>query len=121
MANKKSERIADNLFVRDLEQEKVFGIKDLKLYGYWEDNSSLNIVGQIVADKLKSECCFICSIYDHDGDVMESCENEEYGSGLVSSMIHPEAFFNGFPFRFDLYSVKKKRVKAIKIVPADSY
>ena len=121
MAYKKAVRVPDELFKRDLEQEKQFGITDRKIYGYWESNDSMTIVGQIFAPRLKNACCLICSIYDKDGDVIKSCENESYGSGLVTSMIEPGSFFSGFPFRFDLYSIKKSKVVEIRIVPADSY
>ena len=63
MAYKKAVRVPDELFKRDLDQEKQFGITDLKLYGYWENNDSLTIVGQAFAPRLKNACCFICSVY----------------------------------------------------------
>ena len=121
MANTSKMRLPDSFFTRDYQLEKQFGIDDLKLYGYWEDNDSLVIIGQVFATDLKKECCFICSIYDKDGDVIESTENDSYGSGLVTSMIKPKTFFDGFPFKFDLYGNKKKQVKEVRITPADSY
>lgn len=119
MANKKSIRVPENLFVRDLDLEAKFGIKEIKLYGYWEDSSSLTIVGQLFAPRIEKEFLLNCSIYDKDGDVIESCENDAYGSGLVNSYIQPEAFFDGFPFRFNIYGPQKSKIKEIKILPSE--
>lgn len=117
MGNKKSIRAAEDLFSRDYEQEKLLGINDLKLYAYWESESSLTIIGQIFAPHLEKAFCLTCSVYDKEGDVIESCENSSYGSGLVSSYIRPGSFFDGFPFRFYLTGIKMNSVKEISIIP----
>lgn len=117
MAKNKSIRVPDALFVRDYELEQDFGVEDLKLYGYWEDNNHLSILGQIVADSLEKEFSLVCSLYDKDGDVIESTDNESYGgSGFVTHSIKPDSFFNGFPFKFSIYGPKKSQVTGIKIV-----
>lgn len=117
MANSKTIRVPDDLFVRDYELEQDFGVEDIKLYGYWESDNHLCILGQIVADSLEKEFSLVCSLYDKDGDVIESRDNESYGgSGFVTRAIKPDSFFNGFPFKFSIYGLKKNQVKGIKIV-----
>lgn len=99
----------------DYETEREFGVKDLALYGFWDDNH-LRVMGQIFADKIDKQFSFVCSIYDKDGDVIESTENESYGgSGFVTHAIKPDSFFNGFPFMFSIYGVKKSQAKEIHI------
>lgn len=115
-------RLADDIFHRDLPIEKKFGISDLKLYGYWEDEDSLRIVGEIFCKKRPSgSFCMMCTIYDEDGDVIEATESNHYGSGLVTSMIEPAAFFDGFPFVFSFWDAPRKRIKEICITPASRY
>lgn len=115
MANNKSMQIAPEMFTRDYETEREFGVKDLALYGFWDDNH-LRVMGQIFADKIDKQFSFVCSIYDKDGDVIESTENESYGgSGFVTHAIKPDFFFNGFPFMFSIYGVKKSQAKEIHI------
>ena len=92
MANNKSMQIAPEMFTRDYETEREFGVKDLALYGFWDDNH-LRVMGQIFADKIDKQFSFVCSIYDKDGDVIESTENESYGgSGFVTHAIKPDSF-----------------------------
>ena len=115
-------RLPDDMLCRDLAMEKKFGISDLGLYAYWKDEDSLYIVGEIYCKKKpKDSFCMICTIYDEDGDIVETTESESYGSGLVTSMIKPAAFFGGFPFVFNFWSVPRKRVEKICITPASSY
>lgn len=116
-----SERLPDHYFIRDLKAEKKLGITEVKLYGYWEYDKSLTIVGQVFASKLDKPICFDCCVYDKDGDVVVSEKNDAYGSGLVNSYIQPECFFNGFPIRFNLYGPRKKKLKEIRIVPTLDY
>ena len=122
MANNKTIKIPNDLFVRDYELEQEFGVEDIKLYGYWESDSHLSILGQIVADSLDKQFSLVCSLYDKDGDVIESTDNESYGgSGFVTHAIKPDSFFNGFPFKFSIYGLKKNQVKEIKIVFIEAY
>lgn len=114
-------RIDDSLFAREVKDEERYGIQDLKLYGYFSDTESLDIVGEIIAKKPKKPFCMICTLYDKDGDIIETEECVSYGSGLVTSMIYPNAFFNGFPFKFSFWGVSKRKVKKICIAPADGY
>ena len=117
MADFKPVRVPDKLFSRDFEIEREYGITDLSLYGYWESETSLRIVGQIFSKKIKESFHLVCSIYDKDGDIIKTKENESYGSaGFVTSSIKDGSFFDGFPFRFVLYGVNKGQVKEIRIV-----
>ena len=63
--------------------EKEYGIDDIKLYAYFEDKSSLYIVGEIIALAPQKPFCMICTLYDKDGDVLETTESSSYGSGLA--------------------------------------
>ena len=114
-------RINDSLFDRNLVLEKQYGIDDLRLYGYFTDTNSMEIVGEIIAQTPKKPFCMICSLYDKDGDIIETTECSSYGSGLVTSMIYPNAFFSGFPFKFSFWSIQRRKMKRISITPADSY
>ena len=114
-------RIDESLYSRDLRAEKEYGIDKISLYGYFEDTDSLYILGQISSKKPKKPFAMICTIYDKDGDIIETEECSSYGSGLVTSMIKPEAFFDGFPFKFRFWGVSQKKIKKISISPADSY
>lgn len=114
-------KIDDSLFQRDIALEKEYGIDDIRLYGYFSDTSSVEIVGEIVAATIKKPFCMICSLFDKDGDIISTTESNSYGSGLVTSMINPKAYFTGFPFKFSLWSVPKRKMKKISITPADSY
>lgn len=114
-------RINDSLFSRNLILEKQYGIDDIKLYGYFSDTNSMEIVGEIIAPSLKKPLCMICTLYDKDGDILETTESSSYGSGLVTSMIYPGAFFSGFPFKFSLWSIPRRKMKRISITPADGY
>ncbi len=60
-------------------------------------------------------------IYDRGGDVMFSEVCEAYGDGLVSSMIKPKCYFNGFPYVFNCYDVRWKEISRIDIIPANDY
>lgn len=115
-------RINDSVFHRDCELEKEYGIDDVSLYGYYESDDTIYIIGRIEATrKIKRSFCMMCTIYDDDDDIMETSESNSYGSGLVTSMIEPECFFNGFPFTFSFFGIDKEHIKAIKIYPASSY
>ena len=107
-----------NVFLKQ-QFSKDFGVNDLLLYGYWASDSHLEVVGQIVADKLDKQFYLVCSAYDKDGDVIKNSENDSYGSGLVTSRIKPESFFNGFPFTFSMYGVERKQVKELRIVVSE--
>lgn len=109
-----------SIIERDLVLEKSFGIKKINFYYYVEECGDIKIVGELFASTpLKKDFCFICTLYDEDGDIIESEENRSYGSGLVTSYIKTESYFDGFPFSFTFFN--PKAVDKIKIVPALSY
>ncbi len=115
-------RISNNLFTRDLKAEKTFGIDNITLYGYWKGEDAIYIAGQIFSQKpIRKNFCMMCTVYDKDGDIIETQESCSYGGGLVTSMIKPATFFDGFPFCFILWDISKKSLKEIKIAPAGSY
>ena len=111
-------RVPDNMIIRDRKIEQEYGVTDMKVYAYWERENSLNIVGQIFAKHLTKKFLLVCSLYDEDGDVLDSRQNETYGGiGFVTYEINPDTFFDGFPFRFDVYdAAKMHQVKEIRIV-----
>lgn len=116
-------QVDERLIKRDKRKESKYGIDDIKIYAYYEDvGKNICIIGEIWANKKPSkDFCIICTIYDKDGDILETKESSSYGSGLVTSMIKPETFFNGFPFKFYFIGVSKKDIGEILIAPADSY
>ena len=117
MADLEQVRVSDRLLARDFDIERDYGISDLSLYGYWESETCLRIVGQIFAEKIKESFHLVCSIYDKDGDIIKTTDNDSYGgSGFVTSAIKAGSYFDGFPFKFVLYGVKKAQVKEIRIV-----
>lgn len=115
-------RLPDSIYTRELDAEKAYGIDELRLYGYAEGDDSFHIVGEVIAKRTPTAAfCIICTVYDKDGDIIETTESRSYGSGLVTSMIEPCCFFSGFPFIFDLWGVPRKKIKEIRIAPASSY
>ena len=92
-------RILPELFSRDLEREREFGISDLRIYGYEAEAGMMRIAGEIFAENgITRELCLRCLVMDQAGDVLADAINEAYGDALVTSLILPELFFNGFPF-----------------------
>lgn len=114
-------KIDNSMLQRDVALEKQYGIDKIRLYGYFSDTTSMKIVGEIISNSIKKPFCMICTLYDKDGDIIETTESNSYGSGLVTSMINPKAFFSGFPFKFSFWSVPRRKMKKISITPADSY
>ena len=58
---------------------------------------------------------------DQAGDVLADAINEAYGDALVTSLILPELFFNGFPFLFEIYYGGARRPVHIRIIPEEEY
>ena len=54
------------------------------------------------------------------GDLADAI-NEAYGDALVTSLILPELFFNGFPFVFEIYYEGARRPAQIRIIPEEEY
>lgn len=114
-------RMDENIIERDLVLEASFGIKDIKLYCYQSEKNRIRIIGEVFAQRpLIKPFCLLCTLYDKDGDIIEASPNSSYGSGLVTSMIKRECFFDGFPIAFYFLFLKEEVVR-IKIVPATDY
>ena len=86
-------RISPELFSRDLEREREFGISDLRIYGYEAEAGMMRIAGEIFAENgITRELCLRCLVMDQAGDVLADEINEAYGGALVTSLILPELF-----------------------------
>lgn len=115
-------RISPELFSRDLEREREFGISDLRIYGYEAEVGMMRIAGEIFAENgITRELCLRCLVMDQAGDVLADAINEAYGDALVTSLILPELFFNGFPFVFEIYYEGARRPAYIRIIPEEEY
>ena len=117
-------RISPELFSRDLEREREFGISDLRIYGYEAEAGMMRIAGEIFAENgITRELCLRCLVMDQAGagDVLADAINEAYGDALVTSLILPELFFNGFPFVFEIYYEGARRPAQIRIIPEEEY
>ena len=115
-------RISPELFSRDLEREREFGISALRIYGYEAEAGMMRITGEIFAENgITRELCLRCLAMDQAGDVLADEINEAYGDALVTSLILPELFFNGFPFVFEIYYEAARRPAQIRILPEEEY
>lgn len=115
-------RISSELFSRDLEREREFGISALRIYGYEAEAGMMRIAGEIfVENGITRELCLRCLVMDQAGDVLADEINEAYGDALVTSLILPELFFNGFPFVFEIYYEAARRPAQIRIIPEEEY
>ena len=111
-------RIDDNMFQRDRELERTFGIEDIKLYGYYDD-SRVNIVGEIISSRINKSFCIVCTIFDREGDIIDTDENWNYGSGLVTNIIVPQLFFSRFPFKISFLNVPRLKISHFRIIPSE--
>jgi len=110
-----SMRKDSSIIERDIALEKSLGIDDMNLYYYKADDGLINIIGELFSAGINDRFQLICTTYDSDDDVIESERNRGYGAGCVSSIIKPETFFNGYPFRFYIFSSGDE--KRISIIP----
>ena len=109
-------RLRNDQIVRVSATEKKFGIKDMKIYAYMNDNE-INIIGEIISDEILKDFSLTCTVYDQDGDMIESLENDTYGRYVVTNEIKKKVFFNGYPFKFSEYLDEGVKVSKIRIVP----
>lgn len=90
-------RILPELFSRDLEREREFGISDLRIYGYEAEAGMMRIAGEIFAENgITRELCLRCLVRDQAGDVLADAINEAYGDALVTSLTAWNCFLTGF-------------------------
>lgn len=111
-------RIDGSLIQRNYALERTFGIEDIRIYGYYSDTNAIEIIGEIIASSIIKPFFLTCTVYDKDGDILETKENDSYGSGVVTSEVHPKAFFSGFPFTFGTLCVPRRKIKKISITPS---
>lgn len=117
MNSKPFGRLPEKIFLRDLKNEALYGIKNISIYAYKDGDSSFRVIGQVFAGKtLKKGFYLIMNIYDHDGDIIETETSYDYGG---TNMIKPGYYFDGFPFAFYCWSVNWKEVSRIEIVLSD--
>lgn len=89
-----------SIIKRDQLMERKLGIKDLSMYYYVTKSNYHEIVGEIFSSvRISKEFRLICTFYDNDGDIIDTKRTR---------VIQPTNFFEGFPFRFHIYSKDKK-------------
>lgn len=109
-------RLSENQIVRMPAIEKKYGIEELRIYAYMS-GKELNVIGEIISDEISDDFSLTCTVYDQEGDMIESIENSSYGSGLVTSAIKTRVFFNGYPFKFSKYLDDGVEVSKIRVIP----
>ena len=109
-------RLDSSQIVRDYRKERLAHIEDLCLYAYEDASGYIYIFGEVIAQELWTNIYFPCTLYEQEDDIILTQENSSYGSGLVTRVIAPEAFFNRFPFSF-CFLKPKTPVSRIVIAP----
>ena len=105
-----------SIIMRDRALEQRLGIQDINFYAYKTPGGKVEIVGEVIAPaNIRKSLRFSCTLYDGDGDVIETRSNLQYGS---TSHLTPETFFDRYPVRFGFTFVKTE-IKRIKIVPVE--
>ena len=109
-------RLRNDQIVRVPSTERKYGIDELRIYAYI-DGKDLKVVGEVIADYILNDFSLTCTVYDQEGDMVESLENYTYGMWYSTRMIKEEVFFNGFPFEFSTTLGEGVEVSKIRIVP----
>lgn len=79
--------------------ERKFGIEDMNIFAYLREEDELIVNGELYGSKLNDKIQMICSVYDLNGDIIASSdENCYYCCGSVSRVISPGCFKGIFPF-----------------------
>ena len=108
-------RVDASLLERNPDLEAEFGIDDLNLYVYIEDDS-LHVVGEIIAEVPPPKRFFmVLETYDTDEELLEVHRNNEYAGGY--NIIAPQSFFNGFPFTIDIYRFNIEELSRLSLFP----
>ena len=106
--------LSTDRIVRVRAMEKAFGIEDLSIVAYVAEGV-LHVVGQIKAERIEEDLLLKCTVYDGEGDMIDSIENLPYG-GEGLSVIRKNAFFNGLPFKFEKKLKRNENVGKLRII-----
>lgn len=106
--------LSTDRIVRVRAMEKAFGIEDLSIVAYVAEGV-LYVVGQIKAERIEEDLLLKCTVYDGEGDMIDSIENLPYG-GEGLSVIRKNAFFNGLPFKFEKKLKRNENVGKLRII-----
>lgn len=109
-------RITGIPIIRNNDKEKALGIDSIVIYSFM-DLYELKIIGEIKGKRILHPFHFICAVYDTDGDIVASKENNYYGSSVVTNTIEPAVYFDGFPFSFSVAIPDKTKISKIRIEP----
>lgn len=97
--------------------EKNFMIDEIKTYAYFS-GSTLSVVGEIFAKEINSNLIIECTVYDEEGDIIESTPNDDYGgTKYYRNIIDRESFFNGFPFKHTIFLDGDVKIGKVRIIP----
>lgn len=95
-------RIPEEKIEVDMKLAMQHGIDEVKIYG-WLNSGSIDIVGQLFAKSgLRDEISVHATVYDQDGDVLQTESMHGYGGGLVRCSLRPEEMFPGHPFKISI-------------------
>lgn len=100
----------------DSELEKQFGILQLRVYAY-KYKDYLSVIGSIEGSKIKERLTLALVGYSTNGDIILTQNNETYGDRIVTNVISPKVFFEGYPFKFLCWDSDVSKISKIKIYP----
>lgn len=105
-----------SIIERDRVLERRLGIQDINFYFYKTLDGTVKIISEVIAPaNIKKSFRFACTLYDEDGDVIETSSNLQY---RTTAHLTPETFFDGYPVTFSFMWMKTE-IKRIKIVPVE--
>lgn len=110
-------KISQEKIQRIRSMEEKCGIEDVNLFVWKKSEEMLVVYGEIFGEKLKEEFEMVCSVYNDDGDIIASAENDSYSSGIVTGYISPACFKGIFPFSISLDIPKGETIGKIRIYP----
>lgn len=95
-------RLPEEKIEVDMRSALQHGIDEVKIYA-WLSRGRIDIVGQLFAKSgLRDEISVHATVYDQDGDVLQSESMHGYGGGLVRCSLRPEEMFPGHPFKIHI-------------------
>ncbi len=95
--------------------ENKFGIEDMNIFAYLRDSNELVVNGEIYGKKLKDKIQMICSVYDNDGDIIASSDDNYYSSGSVTNCIETWSFKGIFPFSIKVKIPEGQNIDRIRV------